>query len=55
MDELELDMTDTLRAGIYSLLFLVMESEARDITDDIAEMIEGIVKAERGDVYTKYI
>lgn len=45
MDE-ELDFTDPLRASIYSLAFMLLDTEG-DLPADVVEMIEDIIEQER--------
>jgi hypothetical protein len=42
----ELDLTDPLRAGIYSLAFMLLNKEG-DLPQNIIELIEDIIKQER--------
>ena len=42
----ELDLTDPLRAGIYSLAFMLLDREG-DLPKGVAEIIEDIIKQER--------
>ena len=42
----ELDFTDPLRAGIYSLAFMLLNREG-DLPKDVVAMIELIIEQER--------
>ena len=42
----ELDLTDPLRAGIYSLAFMLINREG-DLPKDVVDMIERIIEQER--------
>lgn len=42
----EMDLTDPLRAGIYSLAFMLWDKEG-DLPSNIVELIEDIVEQER--------
>ena len=42
----ELDLTDPLRAGIYSLAFMLWDREG-DLPPDVLELIEDIIEQER--------
>lgn len=42
----EMDLTDPLRASIYSLAFMLWDKEG-DLPNDVVEIIEGIVEQER--------
>jgi hypothetical protein len=45
MDD-ELDFTDPLRAGIYSLAFMLWDKEG-DLPREIVDLIEDIIEQER--------
>lgn len=45
MDD-ELDFTDPLRAGIYSLAFMLWNKEG-DLPQEIVDLIEDIIRQER--------
>ena len=45
MDD-ELDFTDPLRAGIYSLAFMLLDKEG-DLPREIVDLIEDIIEQER--------
>lgn len=42
----ELDLTDPLRAGMYSLAFMLINREG-DLPKDVVDMIELIIEQER--------
>lgn len=42
----EMDLTDPLRASIYSLAFMLWDKEG-DLPPDVVELIEDIVEQER--------
>ena len=42
----ELDLTDPLRAGIYSLAFMLLDREG-DLPKNVVEIIEDIIEQER--------
>jgi hypothetical protein len=42
----ELDFTDPLRAGIYSLAFMLLDREG-DLPKNVVEIIEDIIEQER--------
>lgn len=42
----DLDFTDPLRAGIYSLAFMLLDREG-DLPPDVVELIEDIIDQER--------
>lgn len=42
----ELDLTDPLRAGMYSLAFMLLDREG-DLPKNVVEIIEGIIEQER--------
>ena len=42
----EMDLTDPLRAGIYSLAFMLWNKEG-DLPKDVVELIENIVEQKR--------
>lgn len=42
----ELDFTDPLRAGIYSLAFMLLDREG-DLPKNVVEIIEDIIELER--------
>lgn len=42
----DLDLTDPLRAGIYSLAFMLLDREG-DLPKNVVEIIEDIIKQER--------
>lgn len=44
--EVELDFTDPLRAGIYSLAFMLLDREG-DLPKNVVEIIEDIIEQER--------
>lgn len=46
MTDDELDFTDPLRAGIYSLAFMLLDREG-DLPPDVVELIEDIIDQER--------
>ena len=46
MTDDELDFTDPLRAGIYSLAFMLLDREG-DLPPDVVELIEDIIEQER--------
>jgi len=42
----EIDLTDPLRASIYSLAFMLLDTEG-DLPQDVVDLIEDIVEQER--------
>ena len=46
MLEDELDFTDPLRAGLYSLAFMLLNKEG-DLPPDVVKLIEDIIDLER--------
>lgn len=42
----DLDFTDPLRAGIYSLAFMLLDTEG-DLPANVVELIEDIIEQER--------
>lgn len=46
MEDDELDFTDPLRAGIYSLAFMLLKREG-DLPRKVVELIEEIIRQER--------
>lgn len=46
MTDDELDFTDPLRAGIYSLAFMLLDREG-DLPPDVVRLIEDIIDQER--------
>ena len=45
-DDMEVDLTDSLRAGIYSLAYM-LQGTTNDLPKDVLEIIEDIIDQER--------
>jgi len=46
LEDTEVDLTDPLRAGIYSLAFMI-QGTTNDLPKDVLEIIEAIIDQER--------
>ena len=45
-DDMEVDLTDPLRAGIYSLAY-ILQGTNNDLPKDVLEIIEDVIDQER--------